>query len=291
MNIPTFNSPTLLVVTGPTAVGKTAYTIGLAQQLSTEIISADSRQFFKEMQIGTAFPTQEELNAVPHHFVGHLSIHDYYNVSMFEIEVLEKLEQLFKKHQVVVMTGGSGLYIDTVCHGIDDLPDIDPDIRKYVIELHENEGIEGLQIATRHLDPRFYETTDKSNYKRLMRALEVTLQTGTPYSQKLSNSPKKRPFDIVKYCLQRPREELFERINSRVDAMMESGLLEEVKELYPYKNLNSLNTVGYKELFDYLDGKYSLEKAVEEIKTHTRRYAKRQITWFKRDHNYNVVSL
>ena len=280
---------TLLIVTGPTAVGKTDYTIELAERLGTPILSADSRQMFREMQIGTAAPTAEELARVKHYFVGNLSIHDYYNVSMFEQQVLELLETLFLKHPVVIMTGGSPQYIDAVCNGIDELPDPDPDIRQYVNQLYLTNGLEALcaQLAT--LDPDYYAHVNHNDYKRMIRAVEVSLQMKKPYSQCLHQTKRQRDFKIEKYYLNRPREVLFDRINRRVDQMMEQGLLDEVRGLLPYRQLNALNTVGYKELFDYLDGKCSLEQAVADIKTHTRRYAKRQLTWFKRDYTEKLL--
>lgn len=280
------NYPTLVVITGPTAVGKTEFTIQQAKEYNTSILSADSRQFYKEMRIGTAFPSEDEIAQVPHYFLGNKSIHDYYSVSKFEQDVLQLLPHLFKKNNIVIMTGGSGLYIDAVCKGIDDLPDPDQNIRDEVTHLFQNEGIEALRNQLKILDPVFYDQVDLANHKRLMRAIEVSLQMGKPYSWFLTNTSKKRDFNVVKYCLNRPREILYDRINSRVDLMMQKGLLDEVQSLYPFKNLNALNTVGYKELFDYIDGKISLERAIEDIKTHTRRYAKRQLTWFKRDAEY-----
>ena len=280
---------TLLIVTGPTAVGKTDYTIELAERLGTPILSADSRQMFREMQIGTATPTAEELARVKHYFVGNLSIHDYYNVSMFEQQVLELLETLFLKHPVVIMTGGSPQYIDAVCNGIDELPDPDPDIRQYVNQLYLTNGLEALcaQLAT--LDPNYYAHVNHNDYKRMIRAVEVSLQMKKPYSQCLHQTKRQRDFKIEKYYLNRPREVLFDRISRRVDKMMADGLLDEVRGLLPYRHLNALNTVGYKELFDYLDGKCSLDQAVADIKTHTRRYAKRQLTWFKRDYTEKLL--
>ena len=275
---------TLLVITGPTAVGKTDYTISLAEQLGAPIISADSRQMFRELKIGTAAPTEAELARVKHYFVGNLSIHDYYNVSMFEQQVLELLETLFLSHPVVIMTGGSPQYIDAVCNGIDELPDPEPGIRQYVNNLFKTNGIDALRAQLALLDPDYYERVNHNDHKRMIRAVEVSLQMKRPYSQCLHQTKKERHFKIEKYYLNRPRDVLFERINRRVDAMMEQGLLEEARQLLPYRDLNALNTVGYKELFDYFDGKCSLEQAVEDIKTHTRRYAKRQLTWFKRDY-------
>mgnify|MGYP002708900546 CR=1 FL=1 len=285
------SKPLLVVITGPTAVGKTELTLDLAQKLSTSVISADSRQFYKEMRIGTARPLESELKNVPHYFLGHLSVTDYYSVSRFEQDVLSLLPALFKKNPVVIMTGGSGLYIDAVCKGIDELPDPDPLVRERVINLYKTEGINSLRLQLKRLDPVYYEQTDIANHKRLIRALEVCIQTGKPISQLLKNQGKERDFDILKYCLTRPRPILFSRINERVDKMMEEGLLEETRSLLAYKGLNALNTVGYKELFEYLDGKNTLENAVCEIKTHTRRYAKRQMTWFKRTGDYHEIEL
>lgn len=274
----------LLIVTGPTAVGKTDYTIALAQELGSPIISADSRQMYREMRIGTAAPTAEELAKVQHYFVGNLSIHDYYNVSMFEQQVLELLGTLFTKHPVVIMTGGSPQYIDAVCNGIDELPDPDPGIRGYVNRLYDTGGLDALRAQLATLDPDFYAKVNHNDHKRMIRAVEVSLQMDKPYSQCLHQTKKERDFNIEKYYLNRTREVLFDRIHRRVDLMMEQGLLEEARQLLPYRHLNALNTVGYKELFDYFDGKCTLEQAIADIKTHTRRYAKRQLTWFKRDY-------
>lgn len=285
MNL-TFDKPTLLVIAGPTAVGKTQFAIETALQCESVVLSADSRQFYREMKIGTAAPSNEELATVKHYFIGNLSIHDYYSVSKYEQDVLQLLPSLFAQHNVVVMTGGSGLYIDAVCNGIDELPDPDPEIRQFVNNIYKNDGIESLRSQLRKVDKAYYNSCNLADHKRMIRAVEVSLQMGKPYSDFLKNPHKKRDFNIIKYCLVRPREELFDRINLRVDLMMEQGLLEEARQLYPYRELNSLNTVGYKELFDFFDGKLSLEQAVTDIKTHTRRYAKRQMTWFKRDGSY-----
>lgn len=284
MNLASFKSPTLLILTGPTAVGKTSYTIELAQRWRVPIISADSRQFYREMRIGTAFPSDEELAAAKHYFVGMLSIHDYYNVYMYEQDVLKLLGSLFQEFPVVIMTGGSPQYISAVCNGIDELPDVDFSLRQYVNGLYENNGIEALRAQLQILDPEFMAHDDPNNHKRMIRALEICLQTGKPYSQFLKGERKQRDFNIEKYYLNRPREELFDRINRRVDKMMEDGLLEEARGLLQYRDLNALNTVGYRELFSYMDGKCTLEQAVADIKTHTRRYAKKQLTWFKRDY-------
>ncbi len=274
---------TLIVILGPTAIGKTALSIKLARHFNTEIISSDSRQLFKEMKIGTAVPSTEELNSVKHHFIGNLSISDYYNVSKFEKEALHKLDDIFLKNNLAIMVGGSGLYIDAVCKGIDDLPDPDKKLRHEINEIFKSSGIEALQKKLKELDPEYYLIVDLKNPKRLMRAIEVCLQTGKTYTSLRKNKTGKRDFNIIKIGLNCEREKLFERINLRVDKMINEGLFDEVKELYKHKNLNSLNTVGYKEIFDFLDNKTTFEQAIENIKTNTRRYAKRQLTWFKRD--------
>ena len=274
---------TLIVILGPTAIGKTALSIKLARHFNTEIISSDSRQLFKEMKIGTAVPSTEELNSVKHHFIGNLSISDYYNVSKFENDALQKLDDIFLKKNLAIMVGGSGLYIDAVCKGIDDLPDPDRKLRHEINEIFKSSGIETLQKKLKELDPEYYLIVDLKNPKRLMRAIEVCLQTGKTYTSLRKNKSGKRDFNIIKIGLNCEREKLFDRINLRVDKMINEGLLDEVKELYKHKNLNSLNTVGYKEIFDFLDNKTTFEQAIENIKTNTRRYAKRQLTWFKRD--------
>jgi tRNA dimethylallyltransferase len=273
----------LVVIAGPTAAGKTSLSIRLACHFSTEILSADSRQFYREMKIGTACPSLEELQAVPHHFIGNISIHENYNVSRYEQEALAKLDLLFRDHRIVLLTGGSGLYINAVRHGIDDLPDPDDAIRESLKQLLAEEGIAALRSRLKMLDPAYYEQVDLANPKRLLRALEVCLTTGLPYSSQRKNEPKPRNFKQVMIGITPEKEELYTRINSRVDAMMESGLLAETEALLPFRHLNALNTVGYKELFDYFDGKKSLDQAVADIKTHTRRYAKRQMTWFRKD--------
>lgn len=275
--------PLLVVITGPTAVGKTTLAIDLAGTLSTEILSADSRQFYREMSIGTAVPSPEQLRQIRHHFIHHISVTDNYNVSRFVSDALALLDSLFKFHPVVIMTGGSGLYIDAICHGIDELPDPDPDLRR---ELHDEvriHGIGSLRDKLRIADPVYYNTVDLANPVRLIRALEVCILTGKPYSSHRSHSPKSRPFRVLKIGLQLPRDVLNNRINRRVDEMMQNGLLEEVRSLLPYRNLNALNTVGYRELFHHLDGTITLSQAVTDIKTNTRRYAKRQMTWLHRD--------
>ena len=277
---------TLIVVAGPTAVGKTAFSIKLAKELKTEILSADSRQFYKETVIGTAAPTMAERDGITHHFVGHLSIFDYYNVSMYEQDALGVLNNLFKKNRYAILTGGSGLYIDAVCSGIDLLPDIDLKLRENLQKRLETEGLPVLLDELKNLDEEYYQIVDRQNPKRILRALEVCLQTQKTYTSLRTQSAKKRDFDIVRICLTLPREELNSRINLRTDEMMKNGFLEEARNLFAYRHLNSLNTVGYKELFDYIDGKYSLEQCIEKIKTQTRRYAKRQMTWFQKNKEY-----
>ncbi len=278
---------TLIVIIGPTAIGKTDLSIYLAQKLAAEIISADSRQFYKELKIGTAVPDNAQLKAVKHHFIGNKSIHDYYNASSFEFEVINLLKKLFLKTNQVIMVGGSGMYVDAVCKGIDDLPEIDMEIRNSLIKKFETEGIESLRFELKRLDPDYYAIADLKNPKRLLKALEITLQTGKPYSTFRTKTIKNRDFNILKIGLNMDREKLYERIELRVDKMIENGLIDEAKQFIKYKNLNSLNTVGYKELFPYIEGEYSLERAIELIKRNTRRYAKRQLSWFKRDKEIN----
>lgn len=278
---------TLIVITGPTGIGKTDLSIELAQMLDTVIISSDSRQIYKELKIGVARPSEEDLAKVKHYMIANKSVYEYYSAGKFELEVLDILENIFKKKNTVLLVGGSGMYIDAVCKGIDNLPDADPKIRKRLTEKYEKEGIESLRFDLRRLDPEHYKIIDLNNPKRLLRAVEVCIQTGKTYTSFLSNSDKKRDFNILKIGLERDRKELYERINKRVDLMIEEGLLEEAKSFLKDKNLNSLNTVGYKELFPYFEGKYDLEEAVRLIKRNSRRYAKRQITWFKRDKDYN----
>lgn len=276
----------LIVLTGPTAVGKTKEAINLAKTLNTEIISADSRQFYKELNIGVATPTEEELSEVKHHFIGHISIHNNYNVGLYEKDAIEKIELLFKTHDTIVLTGGSGMYIDVVCNGIDSLPDVDIGIRNELNRVFKEEGISVLQEELREKDIEYYNIVDTKNHIRLIRALEVIRQTGKTFSFYRTNQKTQRDFQIVKFALQRDRAELIERIDKRVDLMIEEGLLEEAKEVYPYKNLSALNTVGYKELFKYFDNQISFQQAIEDVKTNTRRYAKRQMTWFRKETQY-----
>lgn len=272
----------LLLVVGPTASGKTDYSIELAKKSGSPVISCDSRQIYKELKIGTAPPTEAQLLEVKHYFIHSHTIHSHYTAGKYELEALALLDELFKSHEDLVMVGGSGLYADAVCYGIDDFPQADMEIRNALTERLASEGIESLRSELRLLDRESYETIDISNPQRVIRALEVTISTGKRFSSFKSFRKKERSFIIERIQIDRPREELYERINRRVDLMMESGLLEEVKSLYPFRKLTALKTVGYRELFAYLDGEISLDEAVDLIKRNTRRYAKRQITWFKR---------
>ena len=283
------NKKTLIVIAGPTASGKTAFSIELAKALNTVILSADSRQFYKEMSIGTAAPTEEELAQVKHYFVHHISIEDKYDVADYERDAMQLLDELFKTHDAVIMTGGSGLFIDAVCNGIDAMPDIQPEIREKVQKLFDEGGLKALQDEVQRLDLEYYATVDQQNPRRLQRALEVCYQTGQPFSSFRSGNTVQRDFEIKKYALLWDRQALIERIDKRVDMMMEQGLLAEAKALYPKRHLNALNTVGYKELFAYFDGQCTLEEAVEQIKIHTRQYAKRQMTWLRKDNSYTWI--
>jgi len=280
-------SKTLIILLGPTGVGKTDLSIELANNFQTEIISCDSRQIYREMRIGTAVPDKTTLESVPHHFIGSHSIHDYYNASKFEIEVLEKLDFLFHKMDIVLMTGGSMLYIDAICNGLDDLPEIDHELRKSLMNRLESEGIVSLINELKVLDPDYHSEVDLKNPKRILHSLEICLMTGIPYSTFRTNPSKKRHFNIIKIGINCDREILYRRINGRVDKMFEDGLEKEAFELYPYRHLNSLNTVGYRELFDYFDGKSTLEFAREKIKANSRKYARKQLTWFRRDQEIN----
>ena len=273
----------LIVLTGPTAVGKTAVSLDIAKHFGIPVINADSRQIFKELKIGTARPTEEEMQEVKHYFVGTLGIEDYYSASLYEQQVLELLEKEFQSHDYALLSGGSMMYIDAVCDGIDDIPTIDNDTRALMKQRLKDEGLEALVEELKRLDPEYYEIVDRQNPRRVVHALEICVMTGQTYTSFRKRSKKERPFRIIKIGLDRPREELYNRINARMDQMMSDGLLDEVKQLYPKKELNALNTVGYKELFDYLDGRWPLEEAVERIKGNTRRYARKQLTWYKKD--------
>lgn len=272
---------TLVVITGPTAVGKTALTIELARHYHTPVINADSRQIYRELRIGTAAPSEEQLQQAKHYFVGNKSIHDYYNASMYEQDVLKVLQK--EPSDTNILSGGSMMYIDAVCNGIDDIPTVRDDIREEMKRRYEEEGLEALCEDLRRLDPEHYAIVDRQNYRRVIHALEICYQTGRTYTSFRTQSKKERPFRIVKIGLNRDRDELYNRINARVDAMMEQGLLHEAESLYNQRQLNALNTVGYKEMFDYMDGRWSLDEAVERMKGNTRRYARKQLTWFKRD--------
>lgn len=273
----------LIVLLGPTGIGKTELCLKLAEYLKTDIISADSRQIFKELKIGTAAPLPEQLKRVRHYMIGNKSIFDYYNASMFEYEVLDILNNIYKSKDLALMTGGSMMYIDAVCKGIDDLPTIDPELRKELYHKYQNEGIESIRRQLKLLDPDYYEKVDLKNAKRILKGLEVSIQTGKPYSSFLTNKTKKRNFNIIKIGLNRDRTELHEIINLRVDKMVDAGLIEEARKFYEHKDNNSLNTVGYKELFDFFDGKINKTTAIELIKRNTRRYARKQLSWFRRD--------
>jgi len=278
------SSKSLIVVTGPTAIGKTDLAIKLALNYGTEIVSADSRQFYKEMSIGTAKPTEDETAIVKHHFVDSISIQETYSAGKFETEALATLNKIFEHHSVAVMVGGSGLFVKAVTEGFDVFPEVDPAVRENLNQIYANEGITFLQTQLRTLDPTYASEVDLDNPQRIIRALEVSLTTGKPYSSfRVTNTRGNRLFQSIKIGLNMERSQLYDRINKRVDMMIEHGLLEEVERLLPYRNLNALNTVGYAEIFDYLDGKISLEEAVERIKQNTRRFAKRQLTWFRKD--------
>ena len=273
----------LTVLLGPTGVGKTEISIEIAERTGTAIISADSRQFYREMRIGTAVPSEEQLKRVKHHFIQFLSVQEYYSASLYEMDVLNLLPQLFIKNNQVILAGGSGMYIDSVCSGIDDIPDVDPAVREKYTALYREEGIEGLRVALRILDPDHYTRVDLRNHKRIIRALEICETTGKPYSSFLKKEKRERDFRIVKIGLNRDRDELYNRINIRVDQMIKDGLEDEARKLYHLRHLNALNTVGYKEIFDHFDGTVSRNKAIELIKRNSRRYAKRQLTWWGKD--------
>jgi len=273
----------LVVLIGPTGVGKTELSLELAKRLNSPIISCDSRQLYKGLTIGTAAPTSAQLQQVKHYFIGTLNLTDYYSASQFEEDALKLISELHQSHDTLLMTGGSMLYIDAICKGIDEIPTIDENLRKDLFELYEKEGLDSIRNQLKILDPVFYHQVDLKNYKRVIHALEVCLMTGKPYSSLRTGINKKRPFNIIKIGLKRDRQELYERINQRVDKMMEDGLLEEARNVYPFKYLNSLNTVGYKELFQYFDGNCSLDFAIEKIKQNTRIYSRKQMTWFKKD--------
>lgn len=274
---------TLIVIVGPTGVGKTALCIKIAERLNTVIINADSRQMFRELPIGTAAPNKDEMKRVKHFFVGNLSITDYYNASMFENDVMHLLDSLFAEKDVVLMSGGSMMYIDAVCNGIDDIPTVKEDIRQQVKTDFERDGLDAMRRRLEQLDPEYYAIVDKNNPKRIIHAVEICMSTGKTYTSFRTNKKKERPFKIIKIGVTRERAELYDRIDKRVDEMMAAGLHNEAQRMYPHRGLNALNTVGYKELFDYFDGKCNIDEAVFRIKYDTHKYCRKQLTWFKRD--------
>lgn len=274
---------TLIVITGPTAVGKTQLCLDIARHFNIPVINADSRQIYKELSIGTAKPTEKEIQDIRHYFVGTLSLQDYYSASIFEQQVLELLDNLFLENDYALMSGGSMMYIDAVCDGIDDIPTIDDATRETMKRRLKDEGLERLVEELHRLDPEYYAIVDRQNPKRVVHALEICTMTGKTYTSFRKKVKKERPFKIVKIGLNRDREELYGRINARVDQMMKEGLLNEARNVYQLKDLNALNTVGYKELFKYIEGIWSLDEAVERIKGNTRRYARKQLTWYKKD--------
>ena len=274
---------TLVVLIGPTGVGKTELSLRLAEKFNTSIVSSDSRQLYADLKIGTAAPTPEQLKRVPHHFIGTLKLTDYYSAAQYEIEALKLIESLFIEKDVVILTGGSMMYVDAICKGIDDIPTVDSETRELMLRRYEAEGLDTLSAELKLLDPDYYKIVDIKNPKRVIHALEICYMTGKTYTSFRIREKKQRPFRILKIGLIRDREELYNRINQRVDIMMEEGLLEEAKSVYPHRQLNSLNTVGYKELFNYLDGEWTLPFAIEKIKQNSRIYSRKQMTWFKRD--------
>ena len=277
----------IVVIAGPTAIGKTALSIDVAEHYQTEIVSADSRQFYKELSIGTAKPNNNELNRVKHHFIDSISIKQDYTAAQFEKDALVAIEKLFDHHNIVVLTGGSGLYIDALCNGLNDAPPADEKIRKVLQRVYESEGIEKLQEMLIELDPEFAKKVDMNNPHRIIRALEINMVSGKNMHFFQQSAPQKRPFNILKICLTTARETLYQRINERVDAMIAAGLEDEALAYYHLKNINALQTVGYSEFFDFFEGKYNFNETVEKIKQHTRNYAKRQLTWFRRDKAYH----
>jgi len=279
------SQPLLIIITGPTAVGKTSVAIRLARKFNTSIINADSRQVYREMRIGTSMPSEKEQSEITHYFLGHRSVTEEYDASRYEIDVIHLLNDWFLHKRQIIMAGGSGLYIDAVCRGIDDLPSVDPEIRKRIRKEYEESGIEQIRKLLKEKDPEYFAIVDANNPHRMLKALEVYDITGRPYSSFLTGQTKQRNFKTLMIGLDLPRQELHKRINSRVDGMMADGLLNEVKSLLPFRNRNALNTVGYKELFAFLDGHYTFEEAVDKIKAHTRQYARRQLTWFRRYSN------
>lgn len=284
-------SKNLISIVGPTGIGKTRLAIDLAKHFSTEIVSCDSRQFFKEMKIGTASPSSEELAEATHHFIGNLSVEGYYSIGQYEEDALKKLNGLFENHETVILVGGSMMYEKAVIEGLNDLPEADEDNQKKLQAVFENEGIEKLQELLKELDPEYFAVVDFHNHRRLLRAIDVIWQTNKKYSEQIAVSQDARDFKTLRIGIEAPREELYGRINRRVDLMMENGLLEEARSLEPFKHLTALNTVGYSELFKYFDGEWDLDFAVSEIKKNSRRYAKRQLTWYRKADDIHYLPL
>lgn len=281
----------LISVVGPTGIGKTRLAIDLAKHFDTEIVSCDSRQFFKEMKIGTASPSEEELAEAPHHFIGNLSVEEYYSIGQYEEDALKKLHELFEKYDTVILVGGSMMYEKAVIEGLNDLPEADEENQKKLQEIFEDEGIEKLQEILKELDPEYFSVVDIHNHRRLLRAIDVIWQTNKKYSEQIAVSQESRDFNTIRIGIEAPREELYDRINRRVDVMMEKGLLKEAKSLEKFKHLTALNTVGYAELFKYFDGEWDLDFAVSEIKKNSRRYAKRQLTWYRKADDIHYLPL
>ena len=280
----------LISIVGTTGIGKTKLAIEIAKHFSTEIISCDSRQFFREMNIGTATPSEEELAEVPHHFIGNLSVENYYSIGQFEKDAVKKIEELFQKKDFVVLVGGSMMYEKAVLEGLNDLPEANAENQQKLENILEKEGIENLQRILQDLDPEYFKIVDTENPRRLFRAIDIIWQTGKTYTENIQDQVKKRNFDVIRIGISAPREIIYERINKRVDLMVENGLLDEVRSLIPFKNNLALQTVGYSELFKYFDGEWTLEFALEEIKKNSRRFAKRQLTWYRKEENINWVN-
>lgn len=281
----------LISVVGPTGIGKTRLAIDLAKHFNTEIISCDSRQFFKEMKIGTAAPSEEELAEAPHHFIGSLSVQDYYSIGQYEEDALKKLNELFEKHDTVILVGGSMMYEKAVLEGLNDLPEANAENQEKLQNILDSDGIEKLQEILKILDPEYYAVVDIYNHRRLLRAIDVIWQTDTKYSELIAVSQDSRDFNVIRIGIEAPREELYDRINRRVDIMMEKGLLEEARRLEEFKDLTALNTVGYSELFKYFDGEWDLDFAISEIKKNSRRYAKRQLTWYRKANDIHYLQI
>lgn len=281
---------TLISIIGTTGIGKTALAIDLAEHFNTEIISCDSRQFYREMQIGTAAPTAEELSKIPHHFIGNLSVKDYYSIGQFEKDALEKTSELFQKHDVLILVGGSMMYEKALIEGLNDLPEANAENQSKLNAIWEKEGLSKLQEILKDLDPEYFENVDRNNPRRLLRAIDIIWQTGKTYTQNISENFRQRNFRVIRIGIEAPREIIYERINQRVDKMMHDGLVEEVKDLLEFRDFVALKTVGYTEIFRYFDQDWDLETAVEEIKKNSRRFAKRQLTWYRKEDNINWVN-